>query len=158
MVRIAIFHLLLLAALVYALRRGGGPERAMALILVAMSASDLLLHQFVPPRFTSLDSGHLAIDLAAAAATMILALAAHRFWPMAAAVLQLLPLLAHFSEAVSVSVHPIAYLTMQVGASWLLPPLLMLATWRHRQRLRSNGADRSWHGLWGRALPETARR
>lgn len=71
MVRIAIFHLFLLAALVYALRKGGGPERAMALILIAMSASDLVLHQFVPPRFTSLDSGHLAIDIAAAAATFL---------------------------------------------------------------------------------------
>lgn len=158
MIRIAIFHLLLLTALVYALRKGGGPERAMALIIIAMSASDLLLHQVVPPRFTSLDAGHLAIDLFAAAATMVLALTAHRFWPMAAAVLQLLPLLAHFSKAVSVSVHPVAYLTMQVGASWLLPPLLVLATWRHRGRIRTTGSDRSWYASWRRSTPATANR
>lgn len=158
MIRIAIFHLLLLTALVYALRKGGGPERAMALIIIAMSVSDLLLHQFVPPRFTSLDAGHLAIDLSAAAATMVLALTAHRFWPMAAAVLQLLPLLAHFSKAVSVSIHPVAYLTMQVGASWLLPPLLVFATWRHRRRIRTTGSDRSWHASWRRSTPATANR
>ena len=156
--RIAIFHLLLLAALVYALRKGAGPERTMALIIITMSVSDLLLHQFVPPRFTSLDAGHLAIDIFAAAATMILALTAHRFWPMVAAVLQLLPLLAHFSKAVSVSVHPVAYLTMQVGASWLLPPLLVLATWRHQQRIRKTGSDRSWHASWRRSTPATANR
>lgn len=156
MVRIAIFHLFLLAALVYALRKGGGPERAMALILIAMSASDLVLHQFVPPRFTSLDSGHLAIDIAAAAATFLLAVTAYRFWPMMAAALQFLPLLAHLSRAVNVEIQPAAYLTMQVGPSWLLPPLLALATWRHQGRVRTNGSDRSWYVSWRRSTPRTA--
>lgn len=113
MIRIAIFHLLLLTALVYALRKGGGPERAMALIILAMSVSDLL---------------------------------------------QLLPLLAHFSKAVNVSIQPVAYLTTQVGASWLLPPLLVLATWRHQRRIRTTGSDRSWHASWRRSTPATANR
>lgn len=146
MVRIAIFVTILLAALVYALRKGGGPERAMALILIAMATADQVLHLFIPPRFTSVDAGHLAIDLAAAAASVTLALAAHRFWPMLAAVLQLLPLMAHVGKAAAMSVHPAAYLTMQVSASWLLPPLLVFATWRHQKRLRTNGSDPSWHG------------
>src|SRR3546814_12951376 len=66
----------------------------------------------------------------------MLAMTAHRFWPMVAAVLQTLPLLAHFSRLADVGMHPIAYLTMQVAASWLLPPLLAAATWRHQTRLR----------------------
>lgn len=156
MVRIAIFVTILLAALVYALRKGGGPERAMALILIAMAASDQMLHLFVPPRFTSVDAGHLAIDLAAAAASVTLALTAHRFWPMLAAVLQLLPLMAHVGKAADMSVHPVAYLTMQVAASWLLPPLLVFATWRRQKRLRTNGSDRCWHGLSRRSPPMTA--
>jgi hypothetical protein len=148
MIRIAIFVTLLLAAIVYALRRGGGPERAMAGILLGMAASDQILHLFVPPRFASVDTGHLAIDLAAAGMTLGLALAAHRFWPMLAAVIQMLPLMAHIGRAADVAVLPVAYQTMQVGASWALPPLLALATWRHATRLRSNGSDPSWHDYW----------
>ncbi len=153
MLRIACFLTLLLAATTYAMRKGGGPERAMAIILIAMLAADRLLHLTMPPRFKALDPGHLAIDIAAAAATLLLALAAHRFWPLIAAALQMLPLLAHVSRTVDVSVHPIAYLSMQVAASWLLPPLLVLGTWRHRKRLQFYGSDRSWRDLWQRSNP-----
>lgn len=150
MIRIAIFLLLLLAALAYALRKGGAPERAMALILIAMVAADQLLHLFVPVRFDVVDTGHLVIDLLAASATMLLALTAYRFWPLVAAALQILPLMAHIGKAADLSVHPVAYLTMQVAASWLLPPLLVLATWRHTQRVRTTGSERSWLG-WSRS-------
>lgn len=158
MLRIACFLTLLFLATFYALRKGGGPERAMAFILIAMLAADQLLHLVVPARFTTLDAGHLAIDLAAAAATLALALTAHRFWPLAATALQILPMLAHFSRAVDLSVHPIAYLSMQVFASWLLPPLLVLATWRHRKRLQFCGNDRSWRGSWRRSNPSMPKR
>ena len=148
MVRIAIFVTILLATLFYALRRGGGPERTMALILIAMLLADQLLHLFVPPRLSGVDLGHLLIDLIAAGATFAVAMTAHRFWPMPAAVLQFLPLMAHIGKALDLSVHPVVYLTMQVAASWLLPPLLALATWRHQKRLRTNGSDRSWFLSW----------
>src|SRR3546814_9965512 len=114
-------------------------------LLLAMAAADPLLHLFVPARFVTVDMGHLAIDLTAATAMLILALVAYRFWPMVAASLQMLPLLAHFSRAVDISIDPAAYLTMQVAASWLLPPLLILATWRHQARMRKNGSDPSWY-------------
>lgn len=158
MLRIACFLTLLFLATLYALRKGGGPERMMALILIAMLVADQALHLIVPARFEALDAGHLVIDLAAAAATLALALNAHRFWPLAAAALQLLPLLAHFSRAADISVHPIAYLTMQVFASWLLPPLLALGTWRHRRRLLIFGSDRSWQGSWQPSNPSTPTR
>lgn len=146
MLRIAIFLTLLLMALAYALRKGGGPERAMASILIFMAVSDQLLHLFVPVQFLAVDTGHLLIDLIAAIATLVLAFRAYRFWPMMAAVLQLLPLLAHSTRALDLGLHPIAYLTMQVGASWLLPPLLIAATWQHQRRLAVFGSDPSWLG------------
>jgi len=152
--RSALFIAFLLVALVYALRRGGGPERAMAAIAAAMVLSDKLLHLMVPPEFAGLDLGHLAIDLTGAGATFLLAMIAHRFWPMIAAVLHIFPLLAHLARALHVPMHPIAYLTMQVAVSWLVPPLLILATWRHRRRMAANGSDPSWHG----SLPQWTRK
>ncbi|WP_168707908.1 hypothetical protein [Sphingopyxis sp. PAMC25046] len=147
---------LLIAVVVFALRKGGGPERAMALILIGMFVADQVLHLFVPPRFASIDTGHVAIDIAAALSTLALAMVAHRFWPMLAAVLQILPLTAHVGKAVDLSVHPIAYQTMQVAASWPLLLVLALATWRHVSRARATGNDPSWHASWRRSNPTIA--
>lgn len=138
------FLAFLLVALVYAAWRGGGPERAMATIASTMVGGDAVLHHFAAVEFAALDTGHLLIDLFGASSTIWLALSAHRFWPMYAAVLHALPLLAHSSRILDVTLHPAAYLTMQVTASWALPPLLIFATWRHRQRLKRSGSDRSW--------------
>jgi len=106
--------------------------------------------------YQSLDIGYLAIDLFGAAATIALAFAAYRFWPMLMAVSHTLPLLGHFSRAVDISMHPIAYLTMQVAASWLLPPLLILATWGHQRRLKHSGSDPSWQPLSRPLSPNAA--
>lgn len=144
--RIAAFLILMLVAIGYALRKGGGPERAMALIAATMIASDQALHLLVPPEYASLDVGHLAIDLFGASSTMFLALIAYRFWPMIAAALHILPLLAHLSRYFDFALHPAAYLIMQVSSSWLVPPLLIVATWRHQMRLKRNGNDPSWRG------------
>lgn len=156
MLRIALFLIILLVALGYALKKGGTPEKMMAAILIAMLVSDQALHLFVPVQFATIDTGHLVIDFGAAAATIALAMVAYRFWPMVAAMLQTLPLLGHLSRAMEMSMHPIAYLTMQVAASWLLPPLLVLATWRHQQRLRLRGSDPSWHLSSRRSSPPKA--
>lgn len=153
MLRIAFFVTILLVALAYAMRKGGGPERAMAAVLLAMLVTDQALHLFVPAQYLSVDTGHLLIDLAAAGATLTIALTAHRFWPMIAAALQFLPLLAHSTRAIEVDLHSAAYLTMQVAGSWLLPPLLVVATWRHQRRLIRNGSDPSWMPLFRRSPP-----
>jgi hypothetical protein len=158
--RVAAFILILLVALGYAARRGGGPERVMAAIAATMVLSDQLLHLAMPPHYASLDLGHLVIDLFGAVSTMILALIAYRFWPMMAAVLHILPLLAHLSRALDIALHPAAYMIMQVATSWLVPPLLILATWFHQRRLKQFGSDRSWFissRLLDRATPKGLR-
>ena len=149
--RIAIFIALLLVALGYAAWKGGGPERVMVVIALTMVALDFLLSALGLADYRNLDREYLALDLMGAAATVTLALVAHRFWPMVAAVLHVLPLLGHISRALDVTMNPIAYLTMQVASSWLLPPLLVVATWRHQQRLHRNGSDPSWHVSWRRS-------
>ncbi|MGH6696313.1 MAG: hypothetical protein ACREBX_13610 [Sphingopyxis sp.] len=158
MLRIAFFVTILLVALVYAVRKGGGPERAMAAVLVAMLLTDQALHLFVPVQYLAVDTGHLLIDILAAVATLAIALLAHRFWPMIAAALQFLPLLAHSTRAIEIDLHSAAYLTMQVAGSWPLAPLLVVATWRHQQRLARNGSDPSWVPLSRRSNPTAAKR
>ena len=142
--RIALFLAFLLVASAYALWRGGGPERTMAAIAWTMVAADQLLHAFIPPEFATLDTGHLAIDLFGASATTALALYAHRFWPLCVAVLHMLPLLAHTSRVLDVTMQPAVYLIMQVATSWPVPLILVLATWRHQRRLMRGESEPSW--------------
>ncbi|MGH6652952.1 MAG: hypothetical protein ACREB7_17635 [Sphingopyxis sp.] len=142
--RIALFLAFLAIAVGYAAWKGGGPERVMAAIAVAMVGSDQLLHLFVPPSFATLDTGHLVIDLFGAVSTVTLALFAHRFWPMCIAVLHLVPLLAHSSRLIDMALHPAAYLAMQVATSWPVPAILILATWRHQRRLAKGENEPSW--------------
>ena len=151
--RTAIFAAFLLIALAYAARRGGGPERAMVAIAVIIVIWDRLMVSAGTFVYHSLDVGYLALDLFGSFATIALAMTAYRFWPMVAAVLHTLPLLAHFSRIVDVSMNPVVYLTMQVASSWCLPPLLIAATWRHQQRLKSLGSDPSWRGSSLRSNP-----
>lgn len=152
--RNAIFLSLLLVALVYAARRGGGPEKVMAGIAAMMVISDKLLHLVAPPEVASLDVGHLAIDIFGASATFLLAMAAHRFWTLPMAALHFLPILAHSSRTLDVAMHPVAYVTMQVATSWPVPLLLVIATWRHQQRVSQLGSEPSWHRWW-RLSPRT---
>ena len=156
--RVAVFILLLAAALGYAAWRGGGPERTMAGIATSMVVSDQLLHLFIPPGYLSIDVGHLAIDLMSASATSALALFAYRFWPMFAAVLHILPLLAHTSRALDVSMDPAAYMIMQVAPSWIVPPLLIVATWLHGRRVQRSGSEPSWRGFSQASIPRATTR
>src|SRR3546814_3074811 len=90
--------------------RGGAPERVMVVIAILMVLLDRLLVSTGQVEYHSVDLGYLVIDLIGSAATIALALLAHRFWPMIVAVLHVLPLLAHISRALDVSMNPIAYL------------------------------------------------
>jgi hypothetical protein len=154
--RIAIFAAILLIALLYAAWRGGGPERTMAGIAIIIVIWDRMMVALGTVVYHSLDIGYLALDLFGTIATFLLAMAALRFWPLPAAIIHALPLLAHFSRAIDVAMNPVVYLTMQVAASGCLPPLLIIATWQHRQRLKRFGSDPSWRRSSRRSPPQTA--
>src|SRR3546814_3633906 len=116
----------------------------MAWVAIWMVVSDQIINRMVPLGYALLDFCHIVIDGFGATSTLVLALIAHRFWTMIAAALHLLTLMAHLSRASDLSMHPAAYMIMQVAWSWLVPPFLIFATWRHQQRLQQNGSDPSW--------------
>lgn len=144
MVRVTIMFVLLGAALGYAFWRGGGPERAIAGLWLAMTSIDPALHYVAPLDYQVVDLGHLAIDVTGSVGSFLIALYAYRYWPMIVAPLQFLPLLAHMSRAVELDMHPVAYLIMQVASYWPLAPILIAGTWRHHRRVKSLGGEPDW--------------
>lgn len=131
----------LLVVLVYVLRRGGAPERAVAIGFVAAAA----LGPVVQGRsFAGVLPGVLVTDLALMMLLGWLALASARFWPMLMASAQAAQLLAHFARWAGPDILPYAYYYLLISLSYPMLALLAVATWRHRRRLVRYGIDPAW--------------
>ena len=139
-----IFLTLLCLSVIYALRRGGEPERAVATVFIFMTISDPFVHVLTPPDYSVLDPGHFIIDLLAWFALLPIALRANRFWPLCISSLQAISLIAHVAKFLDYSIHPVAYAIMQVSSSYPLLLILVIGTFTHQKRMRENGSDRHW--------------
>ncbi|MEH6660839.1 MAG: hypothetical protein V7679_04235 [Parasphingorhabdus sp.] len=142
--RTLVFLLFLGAICIYALYRGGGPERWVACIVIAMVVLDPAVHIFTPLEYATLDPGHLVIDMAGWLGLLAVALRANRFWPLCVVSLQTIALVAHATRLLDVTIHPKAYMIMQIASSYPLLVLLMIGTFYHQKRLKTIGTDRSW--------------
>ena len=142
--RIFVFLLLLVTSCVYALYRGGGPERWVACIIIGMGALDPLVHLVTPLEYATVDPGHLFIDLLGWLCLFAVALRANRFWPLCVVSLQTIAIVAHTARLLDVTIHPKAYMIMQIASSYPLLVVLMVGTFYHQKRLKSIGTDKSW--------------
>ena len=142
--RTTIFLVLLVLSIAYALKKGGAPERAAALVFVLMTISDPFVHALTPMQYTAIDPGHFGIDLAGWGALLVIALRARRFWPLWVSSFQTVSLVAHVVKFLDYTIHPVAYGAMQVAGSYPLLILLMIGTFNHQKRLAKNGNDPHW--------------
>lgn len=143
-----VFIGLWLVSTAYALMRGGGPERVVA---IAQFLAALLTHlathrEPTGTLYASVEIGVLLIDAALFAIVTLVALLSARFWPLPQASMIGCDLLGHLAKHLAPGILPKAYYV--IVAIWSYPTviLLMLATWRHRVRLRRHGTDPDW--LW----------
>jgi len=142
--RTLVYLLFLGAICIYALYRGGGPERWVACVVIGMLALDPVVHIATPLEYAKLDPGHLVIDLAAWIGFFAIALRANRFWPLWVVSLQTIALVAHAARLLDMTIHPKAYMIMQIASSYPLLVLLLIGTLCHQKRLKIIGTDRSW--------------
>ncbi|OAO01792.1 hypothetical protein A8B75_13620 [Sphingomonadales bacterium EhC05] len=145
--RIALYLSLLVAAILYALFRGGTPERIHAGILVGASISDTVVHMFTPAEYMVMDPGHAIIDSAAWVGFFAVALRANRFWPLWVVSLQTIAVVGHIAKLLDVSIAPLAYAIMQAASSYPLLIALMIGTYCHQKRLKANGIDPPWRSF-----------
>lgn len=138
-----IYLMLLIAGCLYAAIRGGAPERwgAGLLVLAVVATNVALALQWL--RYQETYVGAMIVDIVFAAALVVLAVKANRFWPLWAAAVQLDEVLTHlvmFRAATGSFSYAYALLVF----SYPLPILLAIGTWRHRRRLKTHGDDPAW--------------
>lgn len=136
MLRYTIQMSLLAIVALYAWRKGGKPEKIVALILVGMPLIDFLYHSSfrAPLRMGNADLGHCMIDLAAFLGISIVALRANRLWTLVAASTQLLSLMSHLVRLLSLEIWDWSYAIMARAPSYLLILLLAIGTMLHSKR------------------------
>jgi hypothetical protein len=144
MERVYLFSILQLGVSLYALARGGGPERVVGLALLLAFGVTMLLQQPLVERFVAVDWGVLAVDLGLLAVLVAVALNADRFWPLWVAAFHALGTGAHLVRGVDHGIEPVAYAILL--ASWSYPMILLLAvgTLRHGERRKRQGQDLDW--------------
>ena len=140
----AIFFGVLLAACFYAILRGGGPERAVAAIMVCGVVATRVTNSALPLRYRSLEWPMLVVDIAVLIGFLAVALKADRRWPQAVTTIHTLSVGAHLVKALNPELIRTVYWMMT--NLWVYPQLalLIMGTLRHQRRLRRNGADPSW--------------
>lgn len=133
----------------YALRCGGPPERAVAMIILAGLVADPLLHQLFSLRVSRPDPTHILVDGGTLIAFVAISLRALRIWTLWLSAFQLLSLGAHGAKAMNLAIHPVVYVAMAVIWAYGMLALLIGAT-RYHQRAVARGATRK---SWRRSLP-----
>ncbi len=144
MARIQLFQALLIICASYGLIKGGWPERFAVIILLAGFFLTLAVAAPVTERFSHLEVRIFLVDTAMLVCFFYLALNAERYWTIWLCAMQSIQVLTHLPIIIIPELLPQAYGV--VAAIWAYPMLIVLTvgTYRHQQRLRQFGVDKSW--------------
>lgn len=138
MLRLLLMLAFLGFASVYALRRGGKPERQVAAILWGMVVVDQAYHLLVRSEgiYVTVDPFHTFNDLWALVAMFAVALTANRFWTLWLASLQIIATLSHFLRLLESEMLTIVYAVIIRFPFWLQLAILVWGTWNYDRRKR----------------------
>lgn len=139
-----IFAALFLAGTLYALVRGGAPERIGALIFWLGTITTIALQAPLAKRWAHVEYGVLAGDLAMLCAFAALTYHARRHWPLWMTSMQAIEVMCHVPILLAPDVNRQAYMSLQALWGYPMVMLLIVAVRRHRLRLKRTGSDASW--------------
>lgn len=144
MSRVLLFNLLQVAATIYALRRGGAPERVVGVALLAAALSTRLALSGLDIRFDGIEAGVMVVDVLLLAVLVVVSLHADRRWVGWVTALHALGTGIHFAHLVTPGTERLAYAIL--SAVWSYPIIVILAfgTLRHVQRMNASGYDLDW--------------
>ncbi|MEL7188056.1 MAG: hypothetical protein AAGK17_00770 [Pseudomonadota bacterium] len=141
---IAVFYSIFGAAVALGWVLGGKPERCGALTLASIFSVQLILYSTISdPTFDEIDFVGVITDAIGLLGFTAIALSANRIWPLFAAAMQLIAVLAHLTHGfrpmlgqsyVDFEAYPTAFVTLCVIGGVAM----------HRYRLKKYGHDRDW--------------
>jgi hypothetical protein len=135
----------------YALLKGGPPERIGAAIFAAAYILSLIAAANGGARYEWVEVGVFAVDVAMLLALLALALRANRFWTLWVTALQIIGTAGHAVKLADPELVRSGYAIALALWSYPMWLLLVIGTWNHRRRLARNGADPSWSSSSGRS-------
>ena len=130
----------------WAFWKGGGPEKSMAAVLLAMKLCDAAYHAIwdVELDFATTEWFHFTSDILVCAAMVAIALFANRMYTLWMAAFQIIAVNAHLARELVEGIAPIAYVILYIAPSYFQIILLACGIWLHRGRLGRFGPYRDW--------------
>jgi hypothetical protein len=147
------YLVLLLGTCLYAVSRGGAPERIAAGIILAAVVLTFVAARQWRWAFTSSETGILTVDIVMLIAVIVLAVRADRYWPMWMAAFLGLGIELQFVMWAAPERHVEIYRVLHFWNAYPTLLLLAIGTWRHQARLAEKGVDPSWSDF---SLPHAA--
>lgn len=152
------YFVLLVLCWMYALLKGGRPERIGATILAVGSVLSVAFVPVWAGRAARVETGVLLIDLLGLVACVALAMRADRFWPIWVAALLGVGALGHLARWYDGSDISMRVYAMSL-ALWSYPILIIIAigTFNHSRRVAREASSRSPSAIAPRAKAEALR-
>jgi hypothetical protein len=143
MTHIQFFWCLLVVSCGYALAKGGATERLTSVAFLIATILTLICYRASVRPWAAIDWSMLAIDGLLWVALLYIALKSDRYWPLWMASFQSAAILCHFTRIIP-NLFGMAYaVSLQIWC-YIMLPLLIIGTARHRRRLRISAVDTSW--------------
>jgi len=135
----------LLCVCILSYRKGGGPERYVAITLVVFFCVGLINRAIQgTPAFMEFQTSLFVLECLTLASFLFTALKANRVWPLWISALQLLIVSAHVAAFLGVPGVPVVYWGMTALPSYLQVAVLMIGIRSHVRRFRMDGAYPDW--------------
>lgn len=143
MVRFSIQVALLLIVVLLAWKKGGEPERHVALILTGMFVTNVAYAASVGEwtDYGGMPWFRVFLDTAGFVLILGVALSADRWWPLWVGAVQLQAVLAHALRALDAELPPLVYAVMERWPFWIAIGLTGLGTILHANRQRTGSPN-----------------
>lgn len=140
MFRFSIQVALLLVVLAFAYRKGGKPEKYVALVYLGLFLAAvgfrLATGGWSEAAYHGLQLYRFACDLLALIFIVAVALRFNRWWVLWVGSVQLLAVMAHLIRAAELPIEPLAYAIMERWPTWIAIALTGMGTWQHAHRMK----------------------
>lgn len=128
-----------------ALRRGGGPERIVAVIFASSLVLEVSRHLLIGPiSFRVFDPTLFVIETCALVGLVIIALRANRWWPLCVSAFQVLVVFTHLAKLFGLNGIAGVYWAMTTFPYYVQYLILLAGIYSHSRRVSTLGRYPDW--------------